>query len=29
MIKAITTVRFNKNKTDFDALVSLFSALGF
>lgn len=29
MIKAITTVRFSKNKRDFDALNSLFAALGF
>jgi 6,7-dimethyl-8-ribityllumazine synthase len=29
MIKAITCVRFTKNKRDFDALNSLFSALGF
>ena len=29
MIKAITTVRFTKNGASFDALVSLFSALGF
>jgi 6,7-dimethyl-8-ribityllumazine synthase len=29
MIKAITTVRFIKNKRDFDALNSLFSGLGF
>lgn len=29
MIKAITNVRFSKNRRDFDALNSLFSALGF
>ena len=29
VIKAITTVRFSKSNTDFDALASLFSALGF
>jgi 6,7-dimethyl-8-ribityllumazine synthase len=29
MIKAITTVRFSKSNSEFDALVSLFSALGF
>ena len=29
MIKAVTSVRFSKNKRDFEALNSLFSALGF
>ncbi|SRR5581483_12142395 len=29
MIKAITTVRFSRNKRDFEALNSLFTALGF